>query len=140
MSLSRSRIAAFLLDCVSLNSPQARLTAIGLAVVALCSINLQTLGLPDLCLWKKLFGYCPAGGTTRALFAFFHGNLKEALHYNWNVVIIVPALAFFFISDTSRIIRRIIEKRQNPNAVIRTELSGAASNAEERLTAAKNPL
>jgi hypothetical protein len=114
--LLKNNAKAFLFDCVSLSSPQARLSVIGAAIIGLCSINVEFFNLPNLCLWEKLFGYCPARGTTHALVAFFHGNWKDAFHYNWNVVIVAPALAFFLLSDTARIIHRIIEKRHSPNA------------------------
>jgi hypothetical protein len=116
MSLLRNNTKVFLLDCVSLSSPKARLSVISAAIVTLCFVNLGSFKLPDLCLWEKLFGYCPAKGTTHALFAFFHGNWREAFHYNRNVTIIVPALAFFLVSDTARIIRQIIEKIHDPKA------------------------
>ena len=56
---------------------------------------------PDLCLWKHLFhlAACPACGSTRALAAFFHGDLAQALAYNRNVVITGPALITLLLCD-----------------------------------------
>lgn len=63
---------------------------------------------PDLCLWKRLFHLtaCPACGSTRALAAFFHGNLAQALAYNRNVVVTAPSLIALLICDAVHGIRR----------------------------------
>lgn len=40
------------------------------------------------CIFKTLTGYdCPGCGASRALHAFLHGNLKEALAYNYFIII-----------------------------------------------------
>jgi hypothetical protein len=56
---------------------------------------------PDLCLWKHLFhlAACPACGSTRALAAFFHGHLTQALAYNRNVIVTGPLLVGLLIQD-----------------------------------------
>lgn len=56
---------------------------------------------PELCLWKHLFhiAACPACGSTRALAAFFHGHLAQALAYNRNVIITGPLLIGLLAND-----------------------------------------
>ena len=56
---------------------------------------------PDICLWKHLFHLtaCPACGSTRALAAFFHGNLAQALAYNRNVLVTGPLLIGLLLHD-----------------------------------------
>src|SRR5271169_3116096 len=56
---------------------------------------------PDICIWKHLFRLtaCPACGSTRALAAFFHGNLTQALAFNRNVVITGPMLVGLLAHD-----------------------------------------
>jgi hypothetical protein len=56
---------------------------------------------PDICLWKHLFrlAACPACGSTRALAAFFHGHLTQALAYNRNVLVTGPMLMGLLLQD-----------------------------------------
>jgi len=56
---------------------------------------------PDVCLWKHLFrlAACPACGSTRALAAFFHGHLAQALAYNRNVIVTGPLLICLLLHD-----------------------------------------
>ena len=56
---------------------------------------------PDICLWKHLFrlAACPACGSTRALAAFFHGHLAQALTYNRNVMVTGPLLIGLLLHD-----------------------------------------
>ena len=56
---------------------------------------------PDICLWKHLFrlAACPACGSTRALAAFFHGHLAQALAYNRNVLVTGPLLIGLLFRD-----------------------------------------
>jgi hypothetical protein len=56
---------------------------------------------PDICLWKHIFGLaaCPACGSTRALAAFFHGHLAQALAYNRNVMVTGPLLIGLLLHD-----------------------------------------
>jgi len=59
---------------------------------------------PEICLWKRLFHLtaCPACGSTRALAAFFHGHLQQALGYNRNVIVTGPLLVGLLGSDVVR--------------------------------------
>ncbi|MGD1102711.1 MAG: DUF2752 domain-containing protein [Terriglobia bacterium] len=60
---------------------------------------------PDICLWKHLFhlAVCPACGSTRALAAFFHGHLAQALAYNRNVTVTGPLLLLLLAQDAARL-------------------------------------
>jgi hypothetical protein len=56
---------------------------------------------PDICLWKHLFrlAACPACGSTRALAAFFHGHLAQALAHNRNVIVTGPLMVGLLLHD-----------------------------------------
>ncbi len=56
---------------------------------------------PDICVWKHLFRLtaCPACGSTRALAAFFHGHVTQALAYNRNVMVTGPLLIGLLAHD-----------------------------------------
>ena len=64
---------------------------------------------PALCLWRKLFQLpvCPACGTTRALCAFFHGELPQAVAFNANVLVTAPAMVALIVVDTGRLVRKV---------------------------------
>jgi len=64
---------------------------------------------PDICLWKHLFGLaaCPACGSTRALSAFFHGQLAQALAYNRNVMVTGPLLLVLLAQDVARLLGKL---------------------------------
>ena len=64
---------------------------------------------PDICLWKHLFrlAACPACGSTRALAAFFHGHLAQALAYNRNVVVTGPLLLVLWAQDAARLLGKL---------------------------------
>ena len=67
---------------------------------------------PDICLWKHLLGLaaCPACGSTRALAAFFHGHLAQALAYNRNVMVTGPMLIGLLTQDVISGIMKLWEK------------------------------
>jgi len=80
------------------------------ALAAFCLVPVETLARgPDLCLWKHVFhlASCPACGSTRALAAFFHGRIAEALAFNLNVVVTGPGLLVLTAFDTLRLLRRV---------------------------------
>jgi hypothetical protein len=64
---------------------------------------------PDICLWKHLFhlAACPACGSTRALAAFFHGHLAQALTYNRNVIVTGPLLLVLLVQDAARLLGKL---------------------------------
>ena len=87
-------------------TPASRLIAIGVACGVLALLPLSMLDtLPQLCLWERLFGWCPAHGTTHALAALLHGDLRLALSYNLNVIIIAPLLLCIAVRDLWQILR-----------------------------------
>ncbi|HOJ30556.1 MAG TPA: DUF2752 domain-containing protein [bacterium] len=104
--MSKNRIAEFL----ALGCPAARVIVMSAGMIFLACVNLESLRIPDLCIWEKIFGYCPAHGTTRALSAFFHGRFCEATRHNLNVLFIVPTLAGIILTDVVRLIKRNLEK------------------------------
>ncbi len=84
---------------------------LSLALVFFVLVPPEVLGRgPDICLWKHLFRLtaCPACGSTRALAAFFHGNLTQALAYNKNVLATGPLLLFLLTQDAVRLLRRLV--------------------------------
>ncbi len=86
-----------------------RWMVLSLALVAFMVIPPDTLAMgPDICVWKHLFGLsaCPACGSTRALAAFFHGHLSQALAYNHNVIVTGPVLIGLLAYDIFSGIRR----------------------------------
>ncbi len=69
---------------------------IGLALVTPAQLE----ELPPLCLWSRILGRpCPACGTTRALCAFFHGEVRQAVSYNWNVLAVAPLLVWLWFQQ-----------------------------------------
>ncbi len=80
-----------------------------LGVVAFCLMPPELLARgPDHCLWRNLFqlNACPACGTTRALCAFFHGQLALALSFNRNVLITAPSMLLMLCKDALDEFRR----------------------------------
>ena len=73
--------------------PRWMVLSVALAVFVAVPPEVLARG-PDICLWKHLFrlAACPACGSTRALAAFFHGHLAQALAYNRNVMVTGPLL------------------------------------------------
>jgi len=67
---------------------------------------------PDICLWKHLFhlAACPACGSTRALAAFFHGRLSQALAYNRNVMVTGPLLLVLWAQDAARLLGKLVPR------------------------------
>lgn len=92
-----------------------RLAILLCAVLGFCLIPPELLDRgPNLCLWRHLFhlAACPSCGSTRALAAFFHGNLRQALAYNRNVVITAPTIICMLAKDLSAFGRSILQRSQ----------------------------
>lgn len=103
MSNPHSGVARWL----SLATPESRVLLITAGCLALAVTPLHVLdGLPNLCLLERLTGYCPAHGTTHALAALLHGDLRRALAYNPNVLIVAPLLLHTLAGDLYRLLRR----------------------------------
>jgi hypothetical protein len=60
---------------------------------------------PSPCLIRLIFGSCPACGSVRALSHFLHGCFREALRYNWNVLITAPLLLWLAADAVLRLAR-----------------------------------
>lgn len=91
---------------MTLSTPPARIVSAAVASLVLVVINPDVPGLPDLCLWEKIFGWCPARGMTHALSAFFHGDWTSAVRYNPGIAVVVPVAAAVIIADAVMIARR----------------------------------
>ena len=89
--------------------PRWMMLSIALAVFVAVPPEMLARG-PDICLWKHLFrlAACPACGSTRALAAFFHGNLTQALAYNRNVLVTGPLLLILLAQDAAHLLRRLL--------------------------------
>ncbi len=88
-----------------------RLAVLAMAIAFLCIVPPEALARgPNLCLWSHLFhiAHCPACGSTRALAAFFHGQMAQALAYNRNVLVTGPLLLLLFISDLWKLGRKMV--------------------------------
>jgi hypothetical protein len=87
-----------------------RWMVLSLALAAFVVIPPEVLARgPDLCLWKHLFhlAACPACGSTRALAAFFHGHLAQALAYNRNVMVTGPLFLGLLAQDAARLLGKL---------------------------------
>jgi len=90
-----------------------RLAIVFCAVLGFCLIPPELLDRgPNLCLWSHLFHLtaCPSCGSTRALAAFFHGNIRQAMAYNRNVVITAPTLICMLATDILALTRAILHR------------------------------
>jgi len=57
----------------------------------------------SICLIRALFGVrCPGCGMTRAISCAAHGRLRDALHYNRLVVIVLPLLVYEWVRSLAR--------------------------------------
>jgi hypothetical protein len=80
--------------------PRLLIVAAAMGLLATAPVEALNRG-PKLCLWSYIFhlSRCPACGSTRALAAFFHGQLARAMSFNRNVVVTGPLLIIMFSSD-----------------------------------------
>ena len=101
--LLRHKLNNFVSQCISLSSPDGITVVFGIAILALYFLNLQCAALPDLCLIKKIFGYCPACGTARALACFFKGQFAEGIKYNFNVILVGPLITLLFLKNLIKV-------------------------------------
>lgn len=83
------------------------------AVLGFCLIPPELLDKgPNLCVWRHLFhlAACPSCGSTRALAAFFHGQMRQALAYNRNVVVTAPAFLTLLAKDLASLARTTLDR------------------------------
>jgi hypothetical protein len=73
------------------------------AVVALMAVPPSFVErLPSVCLNHRLFGWCPACGSLRALSRLFHGDLAAAVRFNPNVLVTAPLLVLLLLDSLRR--------------------------------------
>jgi len=86
-----------------------RICSLALAVIGFCLVRPEWFAQgPDLCLWRWLFDLpaCPTCGSTRALAAFFHGEFRQALAFNPNVMVTAPGLLTLIAWDAHRLLQK----------------------------------
>jgi hypothetical protein len=108
----KNKALEFLFQYLCLGSPLARVTTFSIGIIVLTFLDVSSLGFHNLCIWERLFGYCPANGTTRALSALFHGKLEEAIRYNLNILIVIPVITGILVADILRLIKTWILLRK----------------------------
>jgi hypothetical protein len=106
ISFTDHRTSDFLYQCLSLGSPLARVVTLSVGISVLAFVDAGSLRFPDLCIWERISGYCPANGTTRALTAFFRGEWEQSIRYNVNILLVIPMIAGILVVDIFRLIKR----------------------------------
>jgi hypothetical protein len=90
-----------------------RRLALGVVLTGFCALSPEAVSRgPNLCLWRHLLhlAACPACGSVRALTAFFHGRLGDALAYNRNVLLTAPLLVMLAAKDVFSLLRKAARK------------------------------
>jgi hypothetical protein len=90
-----------------------RRLALGIVLAGFCVLPPEAVARgPDLCLWRHLLhlANCPACGSTRALAAFFHGRLADALAFNRNVLVTAPLLVMLAAKDVFSLLTKVAGK------------------------------
>ncbi|MBP7089186.1 MAG: DUF2752 domain-containing protein [Candidatus Omnitrophica bacterium] len=108
--LVKHKLTNFILNCISLSSPEGIATVFGIAILMLFFFNPQHIDLPNFCIIKRIFGYCPACGTTRALACFLKGEYLESLKYNFNIILTAPLVIFVFLKNLAKVIKNLAYK------------------------------
>jgi len=87
--------------------PSAQLLLLTAAAIGLTLVPPSLVErLPSICLNQRLFGWCPACGSLRALVRFFHGDIAGAVRFNVNVIVTAPLLVGLAITQFRRGARR----------------------------------
>ncbi len=105
-SFINHRTSDFFYQCLSLGSPLGRVVAFSIGISVLVFVDAGSLRFPDFCIWERIFGYCPADGTTRALNAFFHGEWEQSILYNVNILLVIPMIVGILVVDILTLIKR----------------------------------
>ena len=64
--------------------------------------------LPVLCIYKRFFGIeCWGCGMTRAIISVANGNFKNAIEYNWRVLIVFPLLLYIYFFNIYKVYKKI---------------------------------
>jgi hypothetical protein len=114
-SFIKHRTSDFFYQCLSLGSPLARVVTLSIGISVLAFVDAGSLKFPDFCIWERIFGYCPADGTTRALRAFFHGEWEQAMQYNLNILFVIPMIAGILVVDIFKLIKRRSARISSPD-------------------------
>ena len=101
--LIRHNLSNFISQCISLSSPEGITAVFGIAILILLFLNPQHINLHNFCIVKRIFGYCPACGTTRALACFFKGEFVESIKYNFNVILVGPLFGLLFLRNLIKV-------------------------------------
>jgi len=73
------------------------------AVVALAAVPPSWVErLPSFCLNQRVFGFCPACGSLRALVRLFHGDVAGAVRFNANVLLTGTILVLLLLARFRR--------------------------------------
>ena len=82
--------------------------------IAISLISLKTLNnLPSVCLYKRFFGLeCWGCGMTRAIISVVNGNFKDAIEYNWRVLIVFPLLLYIYFLNIYKVYKKIKKLNQ----------------------------
>lgn len=112
---SKIRSQEILVECLTLSTPRGRIITFTIGVLGLILLDINSLKLPNLCIWERLLGFCPAHGTTRALNSFFHLKWRQAIRYNPNVLATAPIIITIYILDLVSIAKNYlgVKKRRN---------------------------
>lgn len=93
-----------------LATTKIRLGCLAALPAALYAVPLEriTQGGHSICLFKNLFGReCWGCGMTRAMFSLLHFEFQAAWEYNRMVVVVAPLLAYLYIKEIVRTIKRL---------------------------------
>lgn len=64
--------------------------------------------LPTMCLYKRYLGKeCWGCGMTRAIISVANGNFKNAIEYNWRVLIVFPLLIYIYFLNIYKVYKKI---------------------------------
>ncbi len=81
------------------------------AVLYAIPLERITQGGHSICLFKNLLGReCWGCGMTRAIFSLLHFEFQAAWEYNRLVVVVAPLLAYLYIKEIIRTIKRVSDK------------------------------
>lgn len=78
------------------------------AVLYAIPIGWITHGGHTICLFKNIFGTeCYGCGMTRAVFSLMHFDFSNAYAYNKLVVVVAPVLAYIYLKEVIKTIKRL---------------------------------
>ncbi|NLI99189.1 DUF2752 domain-containing protein [bacterium] len=101
---------SFKTDFLIYNLPEIGL--LFLAVILAVAISLLPFsfieGNSSVCLFRIVFGHpCPGCGMTRAIWLFLHGDIHNAIEYNWKIIVVAPAAVAAFLFSTRNVLSKL---------------------------------